>query len=128
MGIFSLCHVGRHRKDVRQKVLMVLFGQPFVGLNVSLGHTTVQPVLVCFVLQSYDKIFHCRPQHFCEISRSLPPWVLRPLLSALLQCPCRSHPTFSPEKVFTFHKEALFRIKEGGRSQEDKGLSFLISS
>lgn len=117
------CHVGRHPKDMKQQVLTVCFGQPLAGINVSLGYSTVQPVFGCFVFQSHDKIFHCRPQDFCE---SLPAWVLWPTLSASLQCPHGSHLTFSPEKIFTSHTETLFKIKEDGRSQDDKHLSFLI--
>lgn len=63
VGIFPLQHAGRHPKDVRQKVFMVQFGQPFVGINVFLGHTMEQPVLCCFVLLSHDKkIVHWKPR------------------------------------------------------------------
>lgn len=77
--IFPLQQAGRHPKDVRQKVFMVQFHQPFVGINVFLGHTMVQPcpLLLCSSQPWGKKNLSLQTQDFCEISKSLPPWVLK---------------------------------------------------
>lgn len=63
MGIFPLQRAGRHPKDVRQKVFMVQFGQPFVGIMSSWD--TAWCSLSCAALSSTamtKKIFHCKPR------------------------------------------------------------------
>lgn len=120
MGIFSFCHVGRHPKDVRQKVLMVLFDQAFVGMCpwdtpwCSLCFTALSSTAMTksFILD--HRISVRFPEAFqlgcCG-------------LSSLFPCSVStgSHPISSPAKVFTSYTEAQFKIKEGSRSQEDKG-------